>query len=385
MRHLPRIGYPRHVILILALASCSPDLRPLDERLHDALAERLEQYDVKGASVAVMLPNGTLHRVVAGFSHDSVAMHPDMLFATGSITKNFVAALVLRLAEEGLLSLEDSLHTWLPSYPHIDSAITIRQLLGHTSGLFMFWENQKLWDDLIAYRDSIFTPEIVLTYLGKPHFAPGNGFRYSNTNYLLLAMIATKATRSTLAAELRQRFWEPVGLRNTFLSMEDSIPQERLAHAWGDNFEKEGLVRDITFLPRASHESITYGSSGVFTTAGELATWCDALFRGKVLRSGSLKNMLTMNRDAASSWCESYGLGVFMLKKKTTNGERAYGHGGGNIGTSASMVYLPDHKASIVVMINAFHGSCPGHILEDCIEIVVEELERKALFHSERP
>ncbi|MCU0411542.1 MAG: beta-lactamase family protein, partial [Bacteroidetes bacterium] len=320
MGHSPRNGPHLLIVLILALASCSPDLRPLDEQVHEALADRLEQYDVKGASVAIMLPDGTLHRVAVGFSHDSVAMHPDMLFATGSITKNFVAALTLRLAEEGLLSLEDPLHAWLPSYPHIDTTITIRQLLGHTSGIFMFWENQKIWDDLIAHRDSNFSPEVVLSYLKEPHFAPGKGFRYSNTNYLLLAMIATKATGSTLAQEFRERLWKPLGLRNTYLSMEDSIPSDQLAHVWGDNFEKEGRVRDITFLPRTSHESITYGSSGVFTTAGELAMWCDALFRGKVLQSGSLENMLTMNRDAASSWCESYGLGVFMLKMKITNG-----------------------------------------------------------------
>jgi D-alanyl-D-alanine carboxypeptidase len=243
-------------------AGCSRDVRTLDERVRDALHDRLEQYDVPGASVAFVLANDTIHRVCAGVSHDSVAMAPDMLFAIGSITKNVVAALVLQLAEEGVLSLEDPLHRWLPSFPRVDSSITIRQLLSHTSGIFMFWENQRLWDDLIKYRDSVFTPEAVLTYLREPHFAPGRGFRYSNTNYLLLAMIVTRATRSTLSAELRRRFWGPLGLRDIYLSMEEEIPRDRLAHVWGDNFEKGGPTRDITHLPRASHESITYGSSG---------------------------------------------------------------------------------------------------------------------------
>lgn len=361
----------------LACAACSRDVRTLDERVRDALIDRLQQHNIHGASVAVILPNEVPHRICAGVSHDTVAMDPQMLFALGSITKNQVAALILRLAEEGRLSLEDPVQRWLPPIPNVDSSITIRQMLGHTSGIYMFWENQKLWDDLIRYRDSVFKPAVVLTYLKEPHFAPGTGFRYSNTNYLLLAMIATRATGSTLSAALRKHLWSPLGLKNTYLSMEEEIPRDRLAHVWGDNFEKDGSSRDITYLPRASHESITYGSSGVFATAEDLAIWCGSLFGGKVLEAASLAQMLEFNQAAASSWCEAYGLGVFKFNRGITDGEAVYGHGGGNIGTSAYMAYLPDYRTSIVVMINSMHGKCPDQMLEDVIEIVTEHLESK--------
>jgi len=321
------------------------------------------------------MPDGSIHRIVAGFSHDTVPVNPDMLFAIGSITKNMVAALVLQLAEDGVLSLEDPLHKWLPIYPEVDSNITIRQLLGHTSGIFMFWENQKLWDDLIKYRDSVFTPEVVLSYLKAPHFAAGKGFRYSNTNYLLLAKIITTATGSSLSAELRRRLWAPLGLRAAYLSMEDEIP-DRMAHVWGDNFEKDGSIRDLTYLPRASHESITYGSAGVFTTAEQLALWGDALFTGRVLKKSSMDQLLDFNTDASSSWCDGYGLGVQLFKAADTDGKRVYGHGGGNIGTSAYMAYLPEYDVSIVVMINFMHGKCPNRILEDVIEIVTDSLDQ---------
>lgn len=364
-------------LVLAGVVSCSHDRRPLDVCVKEALTNRLNEYDVKGASVAIILPNGHLHRVCAGISTDTVAMKHHMLFAIGSITKNMVAALILQLAEEGLLSLQDQLCKWLPFYPHVDSTITIRELLNHTSGIFMFWENQKLWDDLIAFRDSVFTPEVVLAYLKEPYFAPGKGFRYSNTNYLLLAMIATKATHSTLSAEFRERFWVPLRLRNTYLSMEEHIPQGQLAHVWGDNFQNDGSNRDITFLPRASHESITYGSSCVFTTAEELALWCRYLFHGKVLKQTSLTQMLDFNPQATTSWCDGYGLGVQVFKRKITDGERAYGHGGGNIGTSAYMAYLPEYDVSITVMINFFHGKCPGRMLEDIIEIVTEHILHK--------
>ena len=361
-------------LMFLVMVSCSHDTRPLDARVEEALMNRLQTYDVKGASAAIILPDGHIHRICAGVSADTVGMKPDMLFAIGSITKNMVAALVLQLAEEQLLSLDDQLCKWLPPYPHVDSTITIRQLLNHTSGIYMFWENPKLWEDMLAFRDSVFTPEVVLSYLKESHFAPGKGFRYSNTNYLLLAMIAARAAHSSLSAEFRRRFWEPLRLRNTYLSMEESIPQEQLAHVWGDNFQNDGSNRDITFLPRVSHESITYGSSCVFTTAGELAQWCSALFRGQVLKESSLSQMLDFNPQAMTSWCDGYGLGVQVFKKRITNGERAYGHGGGNIGTSAYMAYLPEWDVSIAVIINFFHGKCPDRMLEDIIEIVTEHL-----------
>ena len=127
-------------LALLGVTSCSRDTRSLDERIREALHDRLQQYDVKGASVAVVFPDGTIHCTAAGVSHDTVTMKPRMLFAVGSITKNMVAALVLQLAEEKLLSLEDPLTKWLPAYPNVDTTITIRQLLGHTSGIFMFWK-----------------------------------------------------------------------------------------------------------------------------------------------------------------------------------------------------------------------------------------------------
>ena len=351
---------------LIAFASCSRDPRSLDVRVDEAIANGLRKHDVKGASVALILSDDSLRCYVGGYSHDSVAVRPEMLIAAGSITKNMVAALVLQLAEEGLLSLEDSLHRWLPSYPKVDSNITVRQLLAHTSGLFMFWDNQKIWDDLIAYRDSVFTPEAVLTYLRDPYFPPGKGFHYSNTNYLLLAMIVTRATHSSLSAELRRRFWVPLGLECTFLSMEEKVP-DRLLHVWGDNFEKGTPVRDITHLPRTSHETITYGSSGVFITPGNLARWAHALFGGKVLKPSSLSMMLDIDDD-------DYGLGVHRFKSGLVPGGQAIGHGGGNIGMMTYMIHWRERRVSLVVTVNAFNGKCLNDITEDVAEVVIDHL-----------
>jgi len=349
-----------------AFCSCARDVRPLDARLTEAITDGLRKHDVKGASVALILSDDSLRCYAGGISHDSIPVRPEMLIAAGSITKNVVASLVFLLVEEGVLSLEDPLHRWLPSYPKVDSSITIRQLLAHTSGLYMFWDNQKIWDDLIAYRDSAFAPETVLTYLQDPYFPPGKGFRYSNTNYLLLAMIITRATHSTLSAEMRRRFWTPLGLENTYLSMEERIPP-RLLHVWGDNFEKGTPIRDITFLPRTSHETITYGSSGIFTTPGDLARWTHALFGGKVLRPSSLAAMLDIDDD-------DYGLGVHRFRKRLAGGESAVGHGGGNIGMMTYMIHSLERRVSLVVTINAFDADCLNDITEDLTDIILDHL-----------
>ena len=242
----------------------------LEERMQAVLDRGISRYDVNGVSAAVVFPDGSIWRGVSGVSHGDTAISPDMVFAIGSITKNVVAALTLKLAERGILSLDDPLQKWLGSYPHVDGTITIRQLLNHTSGIYMFWNNQQIWDDLMAKPGRVFAPDDVLTYIKEPHFAKGEGWAYSNTNYLLLAMILEKATAEKLPNLVRSELVEPNGLHPLYFSTEDPTPQNQ-AHIYGDdNMFGKGDV-DITFKPRAAHESIGYGSSGIFTTAEILA------------------------------------------------------------------------------------------------------------------
>jgi D-alanyl-D-alanine carboxypeptidase len=360
-------------LALAGLASCADNGRSVEDRLQSALDRRLHRCDAKGASVAVVFPDGTLWRGASGISHEAVEMAPDMAFAIGSITKNMVAALALQLAEEGKLSLEDPIGRWLPAYPHVNPAITIRQMLDHTSGLFMFWENQRIWDDLMRCRTKAFTPEEVLGYLQAPHFAPGEGYRYSNTNYLLAAMIITRATGSTLSTELRRRFWEPLGLRSARLAIEEPYP-ENPAHVWGDNFEKDGSYRDITLLPRTSHDSITYGSAGVFMTAEDLARWTHALFHAEVIGVQSLAQM------QAFSLAGRYGLGLDRLGRGVVGNLKAVGHGGGNVGTTAYMVYLSDYDVSLAVMVNRFGGACASRIVRDVATITALQLKPGSSF-----
>jgi len=337
------------------------------------LDKGINKYGARGVSAAVIFPDGTIWTGVSGISHENVAIEPDMLFAIGSITKNVVAALTLELAEQRILLLDDPLSKWLPEYPHIDSNITIRQLLNHTSGIYMFWDNQKIWDDLKRDRTKVWSPEEVLSYIKEPGFAPGEGWRYSNTNYLLLAMIIEKATGSTLSAEFRKRFWEPYGIDHAYLSQQEEILGNH-AHVYGDNFIPGSGESDLTFLPRASHESITFGSGGIFTTAEDLAQWSHALFGGEILQQQSMDEMLKFVEFREVANMSAYGLGVQLYPKSFSSGKRAIGHGGGNIGTTTYMAYLPEHNISIVVMVNAFPNKSAGYITKKLIRTVLRDL-----------
>ena len=370
------ILYSSCIILLVSLSflsSCSAkDKVSLEEKLQQVLDEKISKYDVRGVSAAIIFPDQKIWTGVSGVSYDTVSIKPDMLFAIGSITKNVVAALTLKLVEEGKLSLDDPLSDWLPEYPHVNSTITIRQLLNHTSGIYMFWSNQEIWDELKNDRYKVWTAEEILSYIKEPYFAPGEGWRYSNTNYLLLAMIIEKASGSSLSAEFMKYFWQPLKIENAFLSIEDEIP-DNLAHVFGDNYNDDGSVLDLTYLPRASHESITHGSSGLFMTAEDLARWARSLFEMEVLDQKSMDEMLEFVDIGFGRKKRGYGLGVQLFTRRTALGEKAIGHSGANIGTSVYMIHLPEHHITLVVMINDFNHDCSLSITKALTKEVLKE------------
>ena len=196
----------------------------LDEELQHVLDAELDRQNGIGISVAIRMPRRSPWHGVSGVSYDTTPLTSSMLFGIGSVTKNFVAALILQLAEEGRLSLDDALGKYLANYANINSAITIRQLLNHTSGIFDFIKHPSIWDTIFANRLKIWTPEEILeTFVLQPYFSPGTGWHYSSTNYILLGMIVKEITGSKVSAELRERFFNPLGLDSTFFDIEEPI------------------------------------------------------------------------------------------------------------------------------------------------------------------
>ena len=175
---------------LILLSSCSDSPTAclpgtFAERLQAAVDEGFAQSGGKGISVSVMVPGEPMWTGVAGVSHGSVPITERSVFAAGSITKTFTALTLLRLMEEGYLSLDDSLHTWFPAYPNVDPDITLRQLLNHTSGLSDFVDPPGWFSWL--YSDPTRTwdmEEFFLETIRPPYFEKGTAWSYSTSGYL---------------------------------------------------------------------------------------------------------------------------------------------------------------------------------------------------------
>jgi D-alanyl-D-alanine carboxypeptidase len=266
-----------------------------------------------------------------------------------SITKSFVATAVLRLAEEGRLSLSDTVGQWLPALNHsnISPAITIRQLLSHRSGVYNFGDDADFRQALFADWSRYWQPEEVLGYVKAPYFPPDAGGEYSNTGYVLLGMIIRSATGSPVAAELRRTVLDRAGLRSTFLGAEEDWRGE-LAHPHLD-LNNDGIHEDLGWNPQTAILSSFWTSGAVISTPSDVARFARALFEGGLLNAASLTEMCSFQPLDVGGTSVDYGLGLLRL----TILEREYwAHSGGLFGEYAWFFYCPSTGVSMAVAYN---------------------------------
>jgi D-alanyl-D-alanine carboxypeptidase len=302
-----------------------------------------------GVSAAFLIPGQGLWQGVSGISSASPidSIRPDMLFSIGSNTKAFTSAMILTLADEGKLALDDSLGKWLPPYPNIDGSVKLRQLMNMTSGLFDFL-NDAAVDSMFANPTGFWTPEEILTtFVGPPNGPPGSPWRYSNTNYILLGMVIKKITDSSYSSQLRRRILTPLALDRTYFDIEESYPGP-LAHPWD-------LGNDIFPMPRTAMYSMAWSAGAIVSTAENLALWSKALYEGALISEASLNEMMTCGPLDPAGMLPGltetgYGLGVM---DGNLFGKRVLHHGGEIWGYRSDVGYFPQAKASLVVLLNA--------------------------------
>lgn len=311
-------------------------------RLQAAVDDARQRVPVPGLSVAIRLPSGELWSGVSGLAslRPEREVTPDTVFAVASITKTFVTALILQLAEEGVLSLDDPLADYLPDFPRA-GRITLRHLLSHTSGVFNFFEDPRYNRQVFADRGRRWTFEGILGFVRAPYCAPGACFHYSNTNFVLLGKVAEEATGQALATQLRARFFDPLDLEHTVFQPDEPTPRDA-AHghlAYGDGFiDQTGPGRVI---PNLSAVTVAWAAGAIASTPTDLARWAAALYGGRVLSPESTAQMLTFRpRDA-------YGLGT---RTAVFRGRVAVGHLGGIRGFENAMWHFPAEGLTIVVL-----------------------------------
>ena len=352
------------IVCLLGFSSCEvenpesesdlPEL-PYGPDLQAAIGQVLSENPVGhplGLSAAVIVPGYRPWSGVAGYSHDAVPITTDMIFDVGSIEKNFQAALVLELAAEGRLALDDPISNYLPDLANVDEGATVRQLLDHTSGIFNVFEHPEFpWIGTdVEYSRHWELEEVCSTFVLPPYDLPGRVQHYSSTNYLLATKIIENVTGHSVPLGIQQRFLEPMKLRHTVVSM-GAVPTlgDAVAHAWID-VDSDGVLEDLYGIPRAWQASLTHPV--MFSTAKELARWMHSLYHDRtVLDSSLMGEMLTFPevevRDPEGG---IYGLGV--VDYSNLLGEEAIGHLGSSLGYTAAALYLPEYEVSIAWLIN---------------------------------
>jgi len=320
-----------------------------------------------------MFPDGTSWIARAGFA--DIATHrvvtAGTAFSAGSISKTFTSALVMALVEEGLVSLDASVRTYLPALA-IDSAITVRQLLDHTSGLDDFFSHASIDTALLSHPGRAWTAADSLRYMANPYFKPGTGWHYSNTNYLVLGMLAEVVGRAPLATQFRERFFDPLGLSHTIYQSKET-PRGPIAHGYrftGPSPRLKGIdVSDgSAVIPFTSVVTASGGAGSIATTATDLARWARALYGGSLLRPETLASMVD---DAAVTTALKssvpYGLGVQVV---TIDGRTAMGHSGRLLGFRAVMRWLPDQGIAIALMTNQSRTD-PNLLVRDLLRSIL--------------
>jgi D-alanyl-D-alanine carboxypeptidase len=305
-----------------------------------------------GTSAAVVFPDGSVWAGVSGSAvlSPQAPVTPETLFSIGSISKTFVAALIGRLAQAGTVGFDDPLAKYLPDFPNAAN-ITLRQLLNHTSGIQDLFDAAGVSDAILAHPSATWTPEQVLARIGKPYFAPGAGYHYSNTNFVLLGLVAEKATGQTVAALVRSMFLAPLGLTHTYLQTEET-PEGPKAHGYMAPASKPRDNSAGTMLPFTAEASAVGFAGAYVSTAADLAAWADALYRGNVLDQATLASMADVSSTVPFKPRLLYGYGLG-FEELTVGGQTAWGHKGWLDGFWSAMEYIPAYHVTVVVLTNA--------------------------------
>ncbi|MBT2677296.1 beta-lactamase family protein [Streptomyces sp. ISL-14] len=279
-------------------------------------------------------------------------------YRAASISKTFVATVVLQLEAEGELSVDDTVEKWLPGlvrgHGHDGRRITVRQLLNHTSGIFDYLEDPNFQeayaspDGFFEHRYDEMSPEgLVATAMShKPYFDPGADWYYSNTNYTLAALVIEKVTGRPYGAEIRRRIIDPLHLTGTSVpGTTRTLPQPSSRIYAKLAPTTTGPTYDVTeFNP-----ALAYGSGEMISTSADLNRFYSALLRGRLLPPRQLTEMKTTVKLEEAPQA-GYGLGL--IDRRLSCGIHVWGHSGGILGSVSEAVTTPDGRHSLAFNFN---------------------------------
>jgi len=330
----------------------------------DSIANRALSSHVAGISIAVARDGHVILARGYGFANleHSVPVTSDTPFHICSISKNIETAVLLRLVEQGKLSLDDDISKYVPNAPTHRQKITVAQLLNHTSGIFSF---TSLPDAAENERRDLSHEQVLALIRNKaPDFEAGTRWRYNNSGFYIAGMIIERVTGLDYAAYSRERVFEPLGMTSARICDARMI----VPHLASGYEAEHGKLVNAPFIDW----KLPFAAGAICATAVDLLTWQNALDSGQVLKPASLDLMRrpTKLQDGESI---DYGFGT---RLGSLAGHRVLGHTGGGGGFRTVLENFPDDHLTIVVLVNTEGGPAVS---------IAAAIARAALRIPERP
>lgn len=351
----------RSLLAATALLAAAPvAAQPLtaDEtaRVDKIVADALAATQVPSASVAIVRDGRIVFAGAYGNQGPTLpAATPDARYHIASISKQFTAAAMLLLEDEGKLSLDDTIGKYLPGVSG-GATVTIRQLLSHTAGLQDYWPQ----DYSFAAMEQPATPQAILDRWGKKplDFAPGTQWQYSNTGYVAAGMIIEKVTGEPLLAFLERRIFKPLGIK----PLDQDVATGK-GYPTGYRRNALGPVRPI----KVPAPDWMFATGELAMSATDLAKWDIARIDRKLLPAEDWIEQEKMIRLADGSPA-NYGLGVTL----GTRGEyKQVSHGGAAVGFLSSNIVVPDARIAVVSLVNGDFGNAHSSIANKILDLVL--------------
>ena len=258
------------------------------------------------------------------------------IFQIGSITKQFTATIILRLQEEGKLSVRDKLDKYFPQFKYAGE-ITIENLLTHTSGIYNYTNDIDESDSAIVCNPVAKQLVLDIMFKHKLDFKPGTQFRYDNSGYYLLGLIIGKVTGKSYEQNMRDIIFKPLQMNHSLFDFKHSADTNVATgyQTLNDSVQKEASAWRWD-------STVSYAAGGIWSTTGDMYKWALAIAKKKILSADSWKTMLTPHLD-------KYGYGVFI---DSLFGKRTISHGGGIPGFIADLDYYPAEDVTIILLNN---------------------------------
>ncbi len=343
------------VVIILAFITLSTNAQTqlsadLTDKIDKVATDTLAKTGVPSASLAIVKDGQVVYVKAYGDARldPKTAATPGMRYSIGSISKQFTAAAVLLLQEQGKLSLDDKVSKFIPNLTRANE-VTIRQLLSHTSGYQDYWPQDYVMPPMMQPTTA---QKILDMWARKPlDFDPGTKWQYSNTNYVIAGVIIEKVARMPLLQFLQEKVFTPLGMKSVSdtdqAKLGDTDPTGYLRYALGPlrPAPKEG-------------KGWMFAAGELAMPAAELAKWDISIIDQKLLKPASYREFSTdvLLKNGLST---HYGLGVDVNSQA---GHRALSHGGEVSGFTAQNVVFPDDRAAVVVLTNQDAASASGAI-----------------------